>query len=362
MVALRLLRSHYVRPFLAAQELIFTLSNGGNFGIPATPGFEGYIIAQANFQYCHGFAFISDVGAQKLAEGYLAISLDAPASQPDRQRRRERRPLDPSLVNTKKGELRLPPFLFQPHLHPLRQRFSDNLIQYLWYAVTDFPPRPKTRRGFTGMLKRVSALCAFGLALSAVSLQAQDLFVLPGTGATNGEVQAFVTNPLTTFRTFDAGAGSFALLPNLDASKFFVVASSTTNSILATDRTFLAPALVANLPTPATQALITPDGKLLAVAAGTVHLFNTTTNAELVSGGISQGSGINTFAIAASLDSTTIFALGSEATPEPANSRQSAPPTTPSLPLCHYRTVATAVSVGPNGLVYVSLPEPDPGG
>jgi hypothetical protein len=59
-------------------ELIFTLSNGGNYGIPATPGFEGYIIAQANFQYCHGFAFISDVGAQKLAEGYLAIQLDAP--------------------------------------------------------------------------------------------------------------------------------------------------------------------------------------------------------------------------------------------------------------------------------------------
>jgi hypothetical protein len=60
------------------QEVIFTLSNGGNYGIPATPGFEGYIIAQADFQFCHGFAFISDVGAQKLAEGYLAISLDIP--------------------------------------------------------------------------------------------------------------------------------------------------------------------------------------------------------------------------------------------------------------------------------------------
>jgi len=65
-------------PVPGGSELIFTLSNGGNFGIPATPGFEGYIIAQANFQYCHGFAFISDVGAQKLAEGYLAISLDVP--------------------------------------------------------------------------------------------------------------------------------------------------------------------------------------------------------------------------------------------------------------------------------------------
>jgi hypothetical protein len=70
----------------AGSELVFTLSSGGGVPgggaptvvVPSTPGFEGYIIAQANFQYCHGFAFISDVGAQKLAEGYLAISLDVP--------------------------------------------------------------------------------------------------------------------------------------------------------------------------------------------------------------------------------------------------------------------------------------------
>jgi len=62
----------------AGQELIFNLSGGGNFGVPAVPGFEGYIIAVANFQYCHAFAFISDVGAQKVAEGYLAIQLDFP--------------------------------------------------------------------------------------------------------------------------------------------------------------------------------------------------------------------------------------------------------------------------------------------
>jgi hypothetical protein len=60
----------------AGQELVFTVSNGGGFGITATPGFQGYIIAAAKFQYCHGFAFISDLGAQKLAEGYLAIGLD----------------------------------------------------------------------------------------------------------------------------------------------------------------------------------------------------------------------------------------------------------------------------------------------
>jgi len=55
-----------------------TFGGAGNFAAGTQPvvGFTGYMIAIANFQYCHGFAFISDVGAQKLAEGYLAIQLD----------------------------------------------------------------------------------------------------------------------------------------------------------------------------------------------------------------------------------------------------------------------------------------------
>jgi len=63
----------------AGTELIWLLSTTSG-GIPATPGFEGYIIAQCAFQYAHGFAFITDVGAQKLAEGYLALILDAPVA------------------------------------------------------------------------------------------------------------------------------------------------------------------------------------------------------------------------------------------------------------------------------------------
>ncbi len=36
-------------------------------------GFNGYAIAVCNFQWAHGFAFISDVGARNLAMGYLAL-------------------------------------------------------------------------------------------------------------------------------------------------------------------------------------------------------------------------------------------------------------------------------------------------
>ncbi len=60
----------------AGSLLVFTLSSGGSLGIAATPGFQGYMIAQCGFQYAHGFAFISDVGAQKISEAYLALTMD----------------------------------------------------------------------------------------------------------------------------------------------------------------------------------------------------------------------------------------------------------------------------------------------
>jgi hypothetical protein len=39
------------------------------------PNFEGYMIAICNFQLAHGYAFVSDLGSQKLAHGYLALVL-----------------------------------------------------------------------------------------------------------------------------------------------------------------------------------------------------------------------------------------------------------------------------------------------
>jgi hypothetical protein len=42
------------------------------------PNFQGYMIAVCNFQYAHGFAFVSDVGARNLAMGYLALIIPGP--------------------------------------------------------------------------------------------------------------------------------------------------------------------------------------------------------------------------------------------------------------------------------------------
>jgi hypothetical protein len=44
-----------------------------NLASTLAPGFSGYMIAVCNFQFAHGFAFVSDVGARNLAMGYLAL-------------------------------------------------------------------------------------------------------------------------------------------------------------------------------------------------------------------------------------------------------------------------------------------------
>jgi hypothetical protein len=41
--------------------------------------FSGYIIAKAQFQFCHGFAYISDTSWGKVAHGYLANVIPDPA-------------------------------------------------------------------------------------------------------------------------------------------------------------------------------------------------------------------------------------------------------------------------------------------
>jgi hypothetical protein len=44
------------------------------------PNFEGYMIAVCNFQMAHGYSFVSDLGAQKLAHGSLALVLPGGSS------------------------------------------------------------------------------------------------------------------------------------------------------------------------------------------------------------------------------------------------------------------------------------------
>jgi hypothetical protein len=62
-----------------------------------TGGFGGYMIAVCRFQFAHGFAFISDLGARNLAMGYLALVIPDPTVS-------GRLPVDSSLATPTGGE------------------------------------------------------------------------------------------------------------------------------------------------------------------------------------------------------------------------------------------------------------------
>ena len=62
-----------------------TLSGGGDHGLGAMAGFQGYMIVRCDFQYAHGFAYISPFGAPLSggATGYIALVMDDPITLPD---------------------------------------------------------------------------------------------------------------------------------------------------------------------------------------------------------------------------------------------------------------------------------------
>ena len=57
----------------AGEQWTFTVSN-------VRPGFQGYMMVGCDFQFAHGYAFVSDFGARNLAQGYQALII------PDRAR------------------------------------------------------------------------------------------------------------------------------------------------------------------------------------------------------------------------------------------------------------------------------------
>lgn len=72
------LREETDREVASGETITMVLSSGGGLGLRGNANFQGYIIAQCDFRFAHGFAFITDgpIGQARVAEGYLALVLD----------------------------------------------------------------------------------------------------------------------------------------------------------------------------------------------------------------------------------------------------------------------------------------------
>lgn len=68
----------YATPSIAAGTTWAALIDGSATPIVAANAFSGYIIADCDFQYAHGFSFITQVGTYLGTEGYLALIIPDP--------------------------------------------------------------------------------------------------------------------------------------------------------------------------------------------------------------------------------------------------------------------------------------------
>jgi uncharacterized protein (TIGR03437 family) len=208
------------------------------------------------------------------------------------------------------------------------------------------------------MHKNALASCVICLVLFAASLHAQaqqDVFAVPGANSTANSVAVFSANPFSNITGFSAGAGIFLVVAKPDGSKFYAIANSGSSTVTVVPNSFTNPRLVASLGTQATAAAMSEDGKRLAVAAGLLHIFDTSSDSDLAPNGISIGAGVTVFDVAASLDGTTFYALGSNTSGGSVLAAVNASSTviTSTLPITG---PSVGVTVGPNGLIYISAP------
>lgn len=195
-----------------------------------------------------------------------------------------------------------------------------------------------------------AGVLAFVLLFSAVSAQAQYVFALPGSNGLTSTASVATANPFTPAGNFFATATASIALQTPAGNKFYVISNSGTNTVIAVDNAFASPRSIGSLGQQASAAIITPDGRKLFVVAGALFGFDTATDTPLF-GGVSSAAGA--VDLAASLDGSRILVLANTS----AGSTLFAvdPGTGQSLGSVSLPAFASAVSVAPNGLAYVSL-------
>lgn len=196
-------------------------------------------------------------------------------------------------------------------------------------------------------LLRASAFALLGLLSGALS--AQNVFVLPALfGTTNATV--FTADPFNQAAVLSTvgSAATFAFAgPN---GKFYIVSNTSTGTVQVTDSTFANLRGIANLAGAITAAM-SPDGKRLVEVSsgGFLNVIDTSTDTLTIAAAYFGGQILD---IAFSLDSTKVYVLvGTAQGNLVAVADLKTGLANLTVPVSG---TATGLSVGPNGVVYVS--------
>jgi uncharacterized protein (TIGR03437 family) len=132
------------------------------------------------------------------------------------------------------------------------------------------------------MLSIRTVLVCVGLLLGHFSqLNAEDRIFLFSPGATQISVRKAAD--LTSSGSIQLASGAFTVLATPDGGKYYVVRANATDTVAVVDPVTLNVTKTISLGTNASDAIITPDGKYLLVAAGLVRVFSVATDEEVSS-------------------------------------------------------------------------------
>ncbi len=196
----------------------------------------------------------------------------------------------------------------------------------------------------------ITALSIFALFAAATPNFGQNLYVLPGVGGTGPTVSVYGTQTLAAAGTFQASPNAFRVLSTGNGAKIYVLSASAAGSAYSLSQGYTIETTLGNFGTAPTQAVMTPDGLTLYIAAGSLFGFHAANDGPIVFGA-TQFPG-TVLDVDSSVDGTQAFVLS--ATPFSSTLTPISTVTNLSLATIPISGSGTNVTVGPNSLVYVS--------
>ncbi len=193
----------------------------------------------------------------------------------------------------------------------------------------------------------LASLCLTALA-GGLEAQSRNVFVIPASGT---GIQAFASDSFGPIASFGSAPAPFLVLANANASKYYVISKSPTNTVVVVDGNNFSTLVTGrfNFNASAEAAALTPDGKRLIVLANGIHIIDTASDTDLTPAGIGLTTTPNDLAI--SLDSTRAFLLsrGSGVATSVDLTTSTATGLTFPIP-----GINSTIAVAPNGLLYIT--------
>jgi uncharacterized protein (TIGR03437 family) len=195
--------------------------------------------------------------------------------------------------------------------------------------------------------KRLCARLSILAFLATSTLLSQSVFVTSG----ESTLRTYTLDPLSFATNVTASSGAFTVLSSGTANKFYLISRSGNESVTVLSGRFPSVTVGQRLAQGAevTAAAVTPDGRRLIVVGGGVQIFDTS-NDRVVSALGNLDVGTNPIDVAVSLDSSRAYVLSADS----ARLTSIDLNTMAVLGNVAIGSLPTAVTVGPNGVLYVS--------